>query len=451
MGRSGLTGGVALGLALAACGSAGTKPAATGGPASAVVDPEALRAATARFARDEADALAVLAAVDPRLAARTGAPAPADVLTRVGTDAVLAEDPAGGVRGGALDLFAFRARARALGALADKLAAAKAELPETGAVGSELARPRLERELLGRIVEEERARADDEGKLGAASGDLVRAMVATWTPPATPGEVPERDAWAAKHLLEIRASLRDGAAPSGPPGIDEPLYPLERLLSPMVYAQAAAAIAQLRVGLDEERRPVPRLVAPDRVARGVQVHLGLAVDVAGLPARLRSVADRLGATITPQLAALDGATRTATLEQARHLLLVEASCPPVKDAPVRTMAPPPERAAVCGVLRALSDPSTALAGAVALHDDALLAVAAVTESTPPRAQLVSAPPSEDVDALQRTARERPVFALGPALAADVVLGGTVDTSRVTAWRDFGEAPLDVVAREITRK
>jgi len=112
------------------------------------------------------------------------------------------------------------------------------------------------------------------------------------------------------------------------------------------------------------------------------------------------------------------------------------------------MAPPPERAAVCGVLRALSDHGTRLAALIALHDEVQLSLAAVTIDTPPRTSLMCQPADEDVDSLRRMARERPAVALGPALAAQIAFPQGVSDARITAWRDLGEVPLDVLAREL---
>jgi hypothetical protein len=46
------------------------------------------------------------------------------------------------------------------------------------------------------------------------------------------------------------------------------------------------------------------------------------------------------------------------------------------------------------------------------------------------------------------ARERPVVVLGAALAAELVYGADARDERLAAWRTLGEAPLDVVAREM---
>jgi hypothetical protein len=80
----------------------------------------------------------------------------------------------------------------------------------------------------------------------------------------------------------------------------------------------------------------------------------------------------------------------------------------------------------------------------------LLSLAAVVSAPPPRTELLSHPADDVVDALERMARERPVVALGVALAAELVYRGPSPEDRVRTWRALGEAPLDVVARELDR-
>jgi hypothetical protein len=435
-----------LSAALAACASQATPLRPAAGPS-----PEETRAAreqTAALAQVEDDTLGWLFAADPRLAARANASAPAELLARIGTDAVLAEDTTAVIRGGSLDLFAFRARARALSEAGSRLAAFRGDLPETGPVGSALARPRLERELLDRLVTEEAARAAVESKLGEASGDLVRAMVTLWQAPKTPQEVPQVDAWAAKHLLEIRDSLHGAQPQSGPRDLDVALYPLERLLAPSEFPKGAAAIAQVRIALDDDRRVVPRVLSAEALARDVKTHLGLDVAPATLADRLALLEAKLREDGDRELASLGDAERTAALGRARELLLVERACPGVPDSRVRDMAPPLERAAACGVLHVLTEERSRAAVAVTLHDDVLLSMAAVTSAPPPRTRLLSRPENDDVDTLERAARERPVVALGAALAIELVTAHGNTEPRVAKWHALGEAPLDVVAREL---
>jgi hypothetical protein len=137
------------------------------------------------------------------------------------------------------------------------------------------------------------------------------------------------------------------------------------------------------------------------------------------------------------------------LARARELLLVERPCPAVRDSRVRSMAPPPERAAICGALNALADETTSAAALVALHDDVLLSFGAVMTAPPPRTGLLSQPDDDDVNVFKRRARERPVLVLGVALAAELLYGTDGADDRLRAWRALGEAPLDIVAREIT--
>ena len=446
----------ALTLALVSCGAPlGTRHA----PATPAAPQDDGRAATADLVRTEAAALDWLSASDPRLAARTGVTASHEVLERIGTAAVLGEDTTMHIVGSSLDVFSFKARARALSEASQAASAFKESLPEAGPVGSELRRPRLEKELLDRLIEEETARVEDEARLGDSAGDLVRALVETWKPPAAPQDVSDRDVAMAAHLLEIQNSLHVAEPRTGPPDLDLALYPLERLLAPLQYPRGTAALARLRIALDQDFRVVPKVSVTPRIVRSVHVHLGLVIDPAALPAEFAVLEEHLRAKCDEGLGALDDAARRAVVDKARGQLFVEASCPPVAGSPVRSMAPPSERGAVCGALKALADPDTRLSGVLALHDEVQLSLAAVTDSPPPRTRLLSRPADEDVDALRRTARERPAVALAPALAAQILdrhgafegllAGGDKILEHVlAAWQDLGEVPLDVLSREL---
>jgi hypothetical protein len=432
-------------LLSAACGSPGGVVRSPSGPPGPTAADE--RARTSDLATAEDEAIGWMAAADPRLAARANTTGPHAVLERVGMEAMLAEDTAAVIRGSSLDLFAFRARAHALDEAAKVVAAFKAPLPEVAPLGSALARPRLERELLGRLIAEERARVDDESKLGDASGDLVRGLVSMWTPPARPQDVQDRDVWMQKHLLEVRDSLRDPARRAGSGDLDVALYPLERLLAPLQYPRATAALAQVRIAIDSDMRAVPKLVDAERLARAVKVHLGVDVDTAALPARLERLEARLHDAALQALKEAGPDAQRGIEAKARELLLVERPCPAVADTRVRAMAPPPERATVCGALRALTEEG-APAALVALHDDVLLSLAAVVPSPPARTGLLSHPDDDVVETLLREARERPVVVLGVALAAELLYADDGSEARLAAWRALGEAPLDVVAREL---
>lgn len=406
------------------------------------------RANTERFFDVETQALDWVAAADPRLAVRAQETASDAVLKRIGTDAVLSEDATAQIRGNSLDLFAFRGRSRALEQAERLLESYGERLPEVAPPEAPLARPRLERELLRRLIEEERARAADEARLREASGDLVRGILSTWTPAAAPQDWQDRDIWVSKHLLEIRASLRDGGPQTGPLDLDTALYPLERLLAPLQFPRGAAAIAEVRLALDTDTGAPPALMEPARIAAEIKLHLGLQVDPSTMNARLGRLETRL--RVLAQQALEQSGAREAAMARATHLLMVEAPCPAVAGTRVRAMAPPPERTIVCGALRALTEEPDAAAALVALHDDVLLSFASITTAPPPRTQLLSNPDNEQVDSLLRAARERPVPSLAVSLAADLVYGdgGDETEQRLRAWRALGEAPLDVVAHEI---
>lgn len=436
---------VVLACVIAGCGSAAGTVRAPSGPAAAMVAEQ--RAQTTELAQAEDDAIGWMAAADPRLASRANAVGPDEVLKKIGMEAVLAEDTAAVIRGTSLDLFAFRARAHALDEAAKALGASKGPLPEVGPLGSALARPRLERELLERVIAEERARADEEAKLGDASGELVRGLVSTWAPPARPQDVQDRDVAMAKHLVDIRESLRQTGPRLGPPDLDDALYPLERLLVPTQYPRATAALAEVWNAVEGDMRVVPKLRDAKQVAAAAKVHLGVDLDMNELPARLERLEAKLHDLAVKALDEAGADARRDVEARARKLLLVERPCPAVPDTRVRAMAPPPERAAVCGALAALTEEGTPAAALVALHDDVLLSLAAVVPAPPARTGLLSHPEDDDVEALERRARERPVNVLAVALAAEILYGREGTAERLAAWRALGEAPLDVVARE----
>jgi hypothetical protein len=298
---------------------------------------------------------------------------------------------------------------------------------------------------LDRLTGEELARVEDEARLGDASGDLVRGIVATWTRPTGPPEWLERDQWVSTHLLEIYQSLLSVRPRTGPTDLDIALYPLERLLEPLQFPRGAAAIAKVRIALDADMRPIPEIASPDALARAARVHLGEIVDPSGILSRFQRLEESLRDVAAAALARIDAMTELHAVEtRARALLFVERSCPTVPD----SRAPPPERAAICGLVRSLSEEPSPAAALVAMHDDVLLSLAALTTAPPPRTRLLSHPDNDMVNELERMARERPVPALGVALAAEMLATGGHPVDRVQGWRSLGEAPLDIVAREL---
>jgi hypothetical protein len=294
------------------------------------------------------------------------------------------------------------------------------------------------RDRLARTVDEERARAADEAALDESAGELVRGILSTWRPPATPSEWPERDAWIARHLLEIRDSLRGERPRTGPNDLDEALYPLERLLAPLQFPRGAAAIAEVRIAVDADRRAVPPLTTRERLEREVKVYLGVDVDPAALPERFEALERSLYERATEAAKGAKGVADVPTkpARATRSLLFTESPC-----------GSPPERAAICGLASALAGQSPNGKLAV-LHDDVLLAIASVSRSPPPRTRLLSGPDDDVVDATERAARERPIVAIGLALAAELIVRYE-DVDGLDGWS--GDAPLDLVERAFVER
>jgi len=207
--------------------------------------------------------LARLAVIDPRLAQRVHMDAAEADLGKAALEAILSEDAQAAVVDGRLDLFSFGARERALA----KLSVPEMDLAETSS--GAIARPRLERELLVRLLDAERARVATEKNLPRSAGDLVRGIVRTWTPAARDAQ-PARDAWLARRLDDVDASL------SAPIPRDEQ-YDLEDALDPLEkevvnYTQSMAALTRVRVRLGAQM-PAPA-ISWEIVAHDAEPHTG---------------------------------------------------------------------------------------------------------------------------------------------------------------------------------
>jgi hypothetical protein len=108
---------------------------------------------------------------------------------------------------------------------------------------------------------------------------------------------------------------------------------------------------------------------------------------------------------------------------------------------VRSLKPPPERELVCAVL-------VALGNAWGTPDELPLLRTMRDAADAARVTLAgrSAPAGYEV-----LARARPLLPLGVALATRLVLRDAARGRDVLdAWLSFGEAPLDVVEREVVR-
>ena len=408
----------------------------------------------AGFASVEEAVLEQLAAADPRLARRTGAVASAKVLGKLGTSAVIAEDHDAILRGASLDIFSFHARVRALEAAQESLAKSTEVLPLDAPRGAAMGRPRLERELLARMLAEETERAKDEARVAIGASDLVRGIVVTWTPATATDEIAERDLWMEKRLGEMTVAIREQRTFSF--DLQEALDPLERLLDPPQYPKGTSQMVELRAFRRVGGAGIsPAKISPSQLDAAARAHLGV-------PSSDDSLDERLEATIvtlerqTRDLRAALGSESVGDelAKDAARALLATTACPVVADSRVRSAKPPPEREAICGALTLLDGAwATAERAAIlmAMHDATVAAQAALHVGKA-RHEYLAHLESDAQAALETVVTARPLVPLGVALAAELLTRGSRDPAkmreRLTRWLAFGDAPLDVVEREL---
>ncbi len=443
-----MTGRAALGgvltVAVIGCASEARPPPA----AVPARDPAAEeRARDAAFTKGEEQALDVIAAADPRFARRVGF-ASDEGKRSAAAQALLKGEDESTIHDGGLDFFAFDARGRAI----DEAAKIVASTPSPAGAT-------LERALLGRAVDEERARLAEERDLPRAASALLRGVVDTWAAPATRDKADQRDTWLAKRLDEVTASLPSGGL-TRPEllELDDSLDPLERLTAGSDLQETTRALARLRVALSDAR-PIASYAGDEwsRVDAGLRAHLGVAASPADLLARLGRAEHALREDAKLLVAGEPNAERPVA-ERARTMAFEPAGCGAERSVSrVRALAPPPERAAICGALRALHERDASAvsraAVAVALHDEivvAMWALAIHADGVAPARATDRVHPffgaAPDLEAKWvRYAAARPVAAIGAGLAAEMLSRAPDAAER---WLAFGDAPLDVVEREV---
>ncbi len=441
----------------AGCAATAREPPRPAPVAVAPLDgPESARLVAAAEART----LPALASVDARLSARMHIEPSEEELGKAAMGAIVHGDEGVAVVKGATDLFSFDVRARRIDEERALLARPPA-LADAAPAPSPILRPRLEWELLSRLVMEEQARLGEEKGLPRSASELVRGVVSTWAPVASTTEAKERDTWLARRLDEVQESLAHASLrPVEVTELEGALDPLERLADPLGFPRVQAAMTRLRVALGQLRGPATGTAGWERLEHGLEAHIGMAPE----PHALRAMLDELEARLRKEaLAALEGRSRdeaAAARESAVRLLLVTGSCGDPTGSRVRAFAPPPERAAICGALQSLRYPKSEaeLAAVVALADDVTVAIWASEingEGRDPYAAvgahpLLSHVPPELKGPLMRSVAVRPLLPLGVALMAKLIAtqGPEERARRVARWLAFGDAPLDVVSREL---
>lgn len=410
-----------------------------------------------RLAKDESALLDDLATTDVRLARRFDRKPAESELEKRAVKSMLAEDPEMMVVDGALDLFSFRARTRALDAAEAQVAAWT--YPLSG-------EPALERDLLKRLLREEKARVADEKTLPRAASELVRGVLATWTVPAAQEARDSRDAWLARRLDDIATSLEDGRLTQlEKDELDDTLDALEHLAAG--FEKANGSLAKLRLEIDNVHAAPAADASHWRTVRAAaSLHMGFEVEPKALQHLLEEALATLKAEIKQRRAKLaedDAHTRELAAEP---LVLVEARCPAGKGAParLRTLGPPPERAAICGALLQIEgahSDAELLPVVMALHDDVMAALWALAIHADLQSPDVAAkryrpssffPPEREVRLLRRVAvRPTPAITTGWAIALLTTEGMPSLRPRASRWLAFGDAPVDVVQRHLAEK
>ena len=436
--------------------------AACGGPSTAARSTEQPRtpadhAELDRFIADEDRFLLVLAAADPRIAARTGKEPSEEALRRAALGALLAEDTTAAVEGNRTDVLSFEVRAHSLEGAAKLLASWK--VPPSDPEGT--AQPGLELELMGRMLASEKARLKDERELPRSAGQLLRGIASAWHAASDAKQLSERDGWLSSRLAQIAQSLSPRSLTLVErDDLDDAIDPLERIVTDAM-PKSQAALVRLRLAVQNMETGA---TGPDRwpaIAERLQTDSGSRLSAETLLALFGTQTKAL----EQEMGQLVGVKVTdEQFARAAGLLVAEpAVCHPPRPIPsrVRALASPSERSFRCGLLgRVIAaktaddelDVLTAMHTATVVGAWAVMLARGADRSTLP----LAAPKSlaflaPDAEArLLRLATTRPVMAIEHALAVEWLMrqGLAQASLRAQAWQSFGDAPLDVIEREL---
>jgi hypothetical protein len=320
---------------------------------------------------------------------------------------------------------------------------------------------RLERELCARMLKEERFRYEHERQLPRSASALVRAAVAAYGAAPADDPRPLHEWWIARRLEEIRASLRSAPLPLlEADELDDALDPLERL----DLATVRAPLAALRVELGAARKTTEaqRAADPAELERLVAAHLGTIAPFAATRSRLGRAEATLRDEVRTQAARLSSEDVQRAEQDAERLLLGSAPCGQ-PESKMRRALPPPERAPACAALASVvlaKDERATLAATIALHDHAAMALWAVAaradglgaDAAQAKTRLLAAVPPDRSARFLRLAIVHPAVAIGAGLGAELLYRrGAANARNVAeAWSAFGDAPLDIVDREVLK-
>lgn len=412
------------------------------GPSPTAKPPEHGKPTVDAFAICEAQVLGVMA-VDPRIAAR-GATPDANAIHHVAMGAILAEDPTIAMEGDRPDVLSFGLRARAL-------AAATTTFSPCKTMGG------LEVELVARFLAAETFRLTSERDLPGSASTLLSALAATWRAPDG-NDAGRHDEWLARRIQEIAQTVDKGTLTVAElQDLDDSLDPLERELESQ--PKSRAALLAMRLGIQRVTAAAPSdrwSSVAQSLAELAGTHLSAETLLAllGTEAKLLAaeIAQLVGVKLTDDVAARAGEILTAP-PLACHTVAAGST--------LRAFEPPEERAFDC-VLRARTVAAhTAdenLEVLVAMHDAIVTAAWAVViaRGGDARAIALAAPkriapmPPTLEGKLMRFATVHPASAITRALSIEWIMrNGLAEAAlRADAWRTFGDAPLDIVEREL---
>jgi hypothetical protein len=430
------------------CSCGGTTPTTT----HANVPAKQNHAEIDQFIADEGRILNVMAAADARIAGR-GITADKAALHHATMGAILAEDPSLAMEGDRPDVFSFDVRARAIDSASEVLARWKTPPEDVLAM-----RPALEMELLARFIASEKLRLASERDLPRSASELLGALATTWRTPEAK-DVGEQDDWLSRRIAEVTKSLAPKSlTPDERDDLDDSLDPLEHLLEGLPKSHAALVELRLAVQrVDLAGKPRDRWdVVSGRLAADMGMKLSSETLLAfiGTEAKaLREEIDKLvGVKITEDVA-----------QHAADLVLApDGTCrAPFTGSKMRALGPPEERAFDCVVRTRIIEAHTAdenLGVLVALHDAVVAGAWALVFARGGDAEAVAlatprlmAPLGPTASGkLTRFAATHPVEAISRALSIEWIMrNGLQDAAlRADAWKNFGDAPLDVIDREL---
>lgn len=409
-----------------------------------------------QFVADEDRILSLMAAADARIAGR-GISADAAALHHATMGAILAEDPSLAMEGDRPDVFSFDVRARAIDSAAGTLARWKT--PPEDVLGT---RPGLEMELLGRFIASEKLRLASERDLPRSAGILLGALATTWRTPDLK-DVGTQDDWLSRRFAEVTKSLGPKSLTADERDeLDDALDPLEHLLEGLPKSHAALVELRLAVQrVDLAGKPRDRWdVVSVQLGADTGAKLSSETLLAFIGTEAKAIRDEIDKLVGVKLTE-DVATHAADLVLAPSPSSGATCRAPFTGSKMRALGPPEERAFDCVMRARIVDAHTAdevLGVLLAMHDAVVAGAWAVVFArggdattialATPKLMAPLAPTSSGK--LTRFAATHPVAAISRALSIEWIMRNGLGEAalRADAWRSWGDAPLDIVDREL---